>query len=98
MDEDRGEFLFYCDECEADTLHFQCDRQRHSDQCLQCARCDAHNDPTTAMDEDRDVLIECLSPESATECALMRERLVAGVNMGIPDCPVHGEWSEAGPC
>jgi len=28
------------------------------------------------------------------ECAMMRERAVAGLSNDIPSCPVHGAWSE----
>ncbi len=31
----------------------------------------------------------------AGECAVMRERAVAGASDIIPPCPVHGSWSDA---
>ena len=37
----------------------------------------------------------CPSPTNADECAMIRERAVAGVNAPIPACPIHGEWSDA---
>lgn len=29
-----------------------------------------------------------------SECAMIRERLVAGTNAPIPDCPIHGTWTD----
>lgn len=31
---------------------------------------------------------------TASECAMMRERAVAGLSNDIPPCPIHGEFSE----
>jgi hypothetical protein len=39
------------------------------------------------------VMRACPSP-NPSECAMIRERLVAGVNAPIPDCPIHGAWSD----
>ncbi len=34
---------------------------------------------------------------TADECAMIRERSVAGVSDSVPDCPVHGAYRDAGP-
>lgn len=36
----------------------------------------------------------CPSPSNPGECAMMRERAVAGGSAPIPDCPKHGPWTE----
>jgi hypothetical protein len=45
------------------------------------------------MKTDHGVMRACPSP-NPSECALIRERLVAGVNAPVPDCPLHGAWSD----
>jgi hypothetical protein len=36
----------------------------------------------------------CPSPESAGECAMIRERKAAGHSDTIAACPIHGAWTE----
>jgi len=43
-----------------------------------------------------DMLGDC-EWSSASECAMARERSVAGVSDAIPACPVHGEHEDARP-